>query len=57
MCFMYTEYLLNAGLFTGRGADITLLYVRSNSNTRGSLAETMALKSESPDFNCEVDGQ
>jgi hypothetical protein len=48
MRFIYTELLLNAGLFTGRGVDITLLYIRSNSNTRGPLAVTMSLKSESP---------
>ena len=40
------------GLFTSRAVDIALLYTGSNSNTRGPLAVTMALNSESSDFNC-----
>ena len=57
MCFKYTEYLLNAGLFTGKEVNITVLHIRSNNNTCVSLAVTMALKSDSRDFNCQDDGQ
>jgi hypothetical protein len=57
MRFKFIEYPLNSGLFTGWAIDITLLYIRSNSNTRGPLTATITLKSESPDFNYQDVGQ
>ena len=57
MRFKFIGYPLNSGLLTGRAVDITLLCIRSNSNTRGPLIVTITLKSESPDFSCQDFGQ
>ena len=46
--------MLNAGLFTGRGIDITLLYIRSKSNTRAPLVVTISLNSDSPFSNAKM---
>ena len=57
MLFKFIEYLLKSGLLTGRAVDITLLHIRSNSNTRGPFTVTITLNSERPDFNCQDVGQ